>query len=140
VPGVPDDAPPARAAGPRLRRGVRGLLATHGLFVEAHLEHTSAVPNNHFVADLVGLLHLGVLFPELPGARAWRERAADGLVEQMRRQVLDDGFSFEGSTSYHRLATELFTMGLLAAQAGRVDWARSTGSGCTPCTWRRPPT
>ncbi|MGC4122385.1 MAG: alginate lyase family protein [Myxococcales bacterium] len=98
-----------------------GLLATHGLFVERHLENTSAVPNNHYVADLVGLLHLGVLFPELPNARAWRERAVDGLREQIRRQVLADGFTFEGSTSYHRLATELFTLGLFAGQAGRLD-------------------
>ncbi|HEY3449304.1 MAG TPA: alginate lyase family protein [Myxococcales bacterium] len=97
------------------------LLATHGLFVARHLENTSAVPNNHYVADLVGLLHLGVLFTELPGARAWRERAVEGLRSEVRRQVLGDGFSFEGSTSYHRLAAELFTLGLLAAQAGRLD-------------------
>lgn len=97
------------------------LLAAHGRFVEAHLEHTSAVPNNHYVANLVGLLHLAVIFPELPRAPVWRTLAIEGLEQEMRRQVLDDGFSFEGSTSYHRLATELFTLGLLTARAARVD-------------------
>jgi hypothetical protein len=97
------------------------LLAAHGRFVQAHLEHTGAVSNNHYLANLVGLLHLGVIFPELPEARDLRARAAEGLKAEISRQVLDDGFSFEGSTSYHRLATELFTLGLFAAQAGRID-------------------
>lgn len=96
------------------------LLASHGRYIEEHLEHTGAVSNNHYVADLVGLMHLGVIFPELPGARGWRERAARGLQEEIRRQVYDDGFSFEGSTSYHRLAIELFTMALFIAHAGRI--------------------
>lgn len=96
-------------------------LAAHGRFVEEHLEHTGAVPNNHYVADLVGLLHLGVAFPELPGARGWKERAVAGLAAEIGRQVLDDGFSFEGSVPYHRLATELFTLGWFAAEAGRLD-------------------
>ncbi len=96
------------------------LLSAHGRYIEEHLEHTGAVSNNHYVADLVGLMHLGVIFPELPGARGWRERATRGLQEEIRKQVYDDGFSFEGSTSYHRLATELFTMALFIAHAGRI--------------------
>ncbi|MFN7132471.1 MAG: heparinase II/III family protein, partial [Myxococcales bacterium] len=96
------------------------MLSAHGRYIEEHLEHTGAVSNNHYVANLVGLLHLGVIFPELPGARGWRERAARGLQEEIRRQVNDDGFSFEGSTAYHRLATELFTLALFIAHAGRI--------------------
>lgn len=111
---------------PELQDGAFALdlaaaLVSHGRFVCAHLEHTGAVPNNHFVANLVGLLHLGVIFPELGEARAWRALAAEGLRREMQRQVLEDGFSFEGSTSYHRLATELFTLALFAAHAGRID-------------------
>jgi hypothetical protein len=101
------------------------LLLAHGRFVEDHLEFTGAVPNNHYVANLVGLLHLGVIFPELPGARAWRSVAEEGLRAEIERQVLDDGFSFEGSTGYHRLSTELFTLALFAANAGRIDLGES---------------
>jgi hypothetical protein len=96
-------------------------LIAHGRFVEAHLEHACAVPNNHLVANLVGLLHLGMVFPEITEAKLWRDRAIEGLKLEIERQVLDDGFSFEGSTSYHRLSTELFTLALLAAQAARID-------------------
>ncbi len=101
------------------------LLLAHGRFVEAHLEDTGAVPNNHFVANLAGLLHLATIFPELPSAKAWRQTAVDGLRQQIERQVLADGFTFEGSVGYHRLALELFTLALLAARATRIDLGES---------------
>lgn len=111
---------------PELQDGAFALdfasaIVSHGNFVRAHLEHTGAAPNNHYVANLVGLLHVGVIFPELSEARAWRAAAADGLRREINRQVLGDGFSFEGSTSYHRLSVELFTLALFAAHAGGID-------------------
>ncbi len=96
-----------------------------GRFVEANLESDTAVPNNHLVACLTGLFHLGVLFAELPDAARWRARAAAGLCREIEAQTLSDGFGFEGSTGYHRLSTELFTLALFAADAGRVDLGRA---------------
>ena len=95
------------------------LLSSHGRFLESHLEETDR-PHTHRLANMVALLHLGVIFPELPGARGYRDLAARGIKEAMEKQVLDDGFTFEGSTAYHRLATELFTLALFVAHAGRV--------------------
>lgn len=96
-----------------------------GRFVEANLESDTAVPNNHLVACLTGLFHLGVLFAELPDAARWRARAASGLCREIEAQTLGDGFGFEGSTGYHRLSTELFTLALFAADAGGVDLGRA---------------
>lgn len=96
-----------------------------GRFVEANLESATAIPNNHLVADLTGLLHLAVLFPELPEAARWRARASAGLCREIEAQTLADGFGFEGSTGYHRLTTELFTLALFAADAGRIDLGRA---------------
>ncbi|MDR0965682.1 MAG: heparinase II/III family protein [Myxococcales bacterium] len=96
-----------------------------GRFVEANLESDTAIPNNHLVAGLVGLLHLGVLFPELPEAARWRARASAGLCREIEAQTLPDGFGFEGSTGYHRLSTELFTLALFAADAGRIELGQS---------------
>lgn len=96
-----------------------------GRFVEANLESDTAIPNNHLVAGLTGLLHLGVLFPELPEAARWRARASAGLCREIEAQTLGDGFGFEGSTGYHRLATELFTLALFAADAGQIDLGRA---------------
>ncbi|MHB8873567.1 MAG: heparinase II/III family protein [Myxococcaceae bacterium] len=95
-------------------------LAEHCEHVEAHLEDDGAVPNNHLVADYVGLLVVGALFPLLPGAPRWTALSAGGLRRQIDAQVHPDGCSFEGSVSYHRLSTELFTLALLSARAGGV--------------------
>lgn len=98
-----------------------GSLADHLQFVEAHLEDQGAVPNNHLVANYVGLLAVGVLFPQLPGAPRAVALAAEGLKTELSRQVHPDGSSFEGSIPYHRLAVELFTLGHVLAGAYGVS-------------------
>ncbi len=97
--------------------GTLRSLWEHARFVEARLEDDVAVPNNHLVANLVGLLHVALLFPELPGALGWRALAISGLREQIHEQVLSDGLGFEGSLSYHRLLLELLVRAHLLAQA-----------------------
>lgn len=96
-------------------------LAEHAHYVDAHLEDEGAVPNNHLLANYVGLFVMGLLFPELPNAARHVVMAANGLREQLRTQVHSDGCSFEGSVPYHRLAVELFTLAHLTAAANGVD-------------------
>jgi hypothetical protein len=102
-------------------------LLEHGRFVEAHLEDGGAVPNNHLVADHLGLLAVGVACPELPQAKRWAAAAAQRLSELMVEQVHPDGYSFEGSTSYHRLVLELFTLAQISATAGGIDLGPAFG-------------
>jgi hypothetical protein len=63
---------------------------------------------NHYVADLAGLVYLGVMFPELRDAGEWLAAGMSGLEEQINAQVHDDGADFESSIPYHRLVLELF--------------------------------
>ncbi|WP_171447271.1 heparinase II/III family protein [Corallococcus carmarthensis] len=100
---------------------VLGALAEHCAWVEAHLEDTSAVPNNHLVSNYVGLAVVGALFPELPGAPRQVALAANGLRTQMDAQVHPEGTSFEGSIPYHRLSVELFTLAFLVARGAGVS-------------------
>ena len=57
---------------------------------------------------MCGLACLGLCCPELPEADRWQREGLKALEQEMQRQVLPDGFFFESSTSYHRLAVELF--------------------------------
>lgn len=91
-------------------------LAEHCAFVEAHLEDSGAVPNNHLVSNDVGLLVTSLLFPQLPDAARHTAMAVHGLQEQIVAQVHPDGCSFEGSIPYHRLATELFALAYVVAR------------------------
>ncbi|HYX90046.1 MAG TPA: heparinase II/III family protein [Myxococcaceae bacterium] len=101
----------------RLLRG----LAEHAAFVEANLEDRGIVPNNHLIADYVGLLVVAVLFPKLPSSVRQVALAARGLREQVPAQVFEDGVSFEGSIGYHRLVAELCAMAHLFGPGQDVD-------------------
>ncbi len=100
---------------------VLAALSEHADFVEAHLEDQGAVPNNHLVANYVGLLVVGLLFPELPGSARQVALAVDGLRAEMAAQVHPDGGSFEGSIPYHRLSVELFTLAQVVAMKSGVS-------------------
>lgn len=82
-------------------------LLTHGRHIMANLEN-KGITNNHYLADLVGLIYLGIAFPEFKDAQRWLEFGIQELVKEMEKQVYDDGMDFEASTCYHRLALELF--------------------------------
>ena len=99
-------------ASPVLDDGFRWSLCRslwwHGRHIMANLERTATFAGNHYLSDIVGLIYLGILLPELKEARAWREFGLKELEREMFKQVYPDGGNFEASTSYHRLVTELF--------------------------------
>ena len=83
-------------------------LFLHGQHIYRNLEKKSNFTNNHYIADLVGLVYLGILCPQFKEAAEWLELGLSELWHEMFKQVSADGVSFEGSIAYHRLATELF--------------------------------
>ncbi len=91
----------------------------HWEYILTHLEHKEGLSNNHYLANLMGLLVFGVYFkgPEV-------ERASDfalgELQIELRKQFFSDGMNFEYSSYYHRLSTEIGIISLLAAiKSGR---------------------
>lgn len=119
---------------PALRGGQYALDLAHlavasARIVLARLEDAQVVPNNHLVADWVGLLACAALLPEWPEASRWRALAAAGLARELQRQTHEDGTTFEGSLPYHRLSVELFTAGALLA--------RRVGAPLGGAYWRR---
>ena len=92
------------------------LFDEHCAWIESHLEETGAIRTNHYAADLVGLVVVGALFPELKRPQTWARR----LWDEIPRQCRADGTHFESSTGYQRLCAELFLVAVLAAQAARM--------------------
>ncbi|HWT02293.1 MAG TPA: alginate lyase family protein [Pyrinomonadaceae bacterium] len=95
----------------------------HGAHIRRNLEFTYLSTSNHYLSDVVGLFWLGVVLPELEGARAWREFGLRETLREMDKQVLADGADFEASTGYHRLVLELFLYSFVLARANRVEVA-----------------
>lgn len=92
-------------------------LEVHAASVAADLEDTVVIPNNHLVSNLVGLLVMGALAPGLRGCRTLALTHSERFFASILEQTLPDGFTFEGSVGYHRLACELFVLGALASEA-----------------------
>ena len=96
------------------------LLQHHGNFIRRNLEFSYIATSNHYLSDVVGLLWLGLLLPELRDAEEWREFGRGEMLREMDKQVLADGADFEASTGYHRFVTELFLYSFLLCRANNV--------------------
>jgi Heparinase II/III N-terminus len=93
-----------------LRGSVTRSLQTHGRHIASNLEGSRRLRNNHYVADLLGLLALGASIGGDPLATKWLRFAQRELERQIVDQVLPDGVSFEASLPYHGLALEMFLL------------------------------
>lgn len=109
------------AADPDRWRSVLRLAQASGDFIEANLEYDPALTTNHYLADLLGLLALGVAFPELGKAEAWRTLAVEQLQREMEKQFYPDGPNFEASLPYHRLSLEIMTAAFLLCRQNGLD-------------------
>jgi len=83
-------------------------ILIHGRHIINNLEDHFDFTSNHYLADIAGLVYLGVFFPEFKEAKQWFKFGTQEIIEEMKNQVYDDGVDFEGSIPYHRLVTELF--------------------------------
>ena len=104
------------------------LMQRHGYYIEHNLEFSYIATSNHYLSDLVGLVWLGLLLPELRQAEDWCEFAED-LVEEMDKQVLADGADFEASTGYHRFVTELLLYTFMLCRANGVKIQKKYWTG-----------
>ncbi len=86
------------------RQAVAESLRRQAALLGANLEHD--LGNNHLLADYCALARMGLLYPDWPGAAAWRAEGLRGLAEECRRQVLPDGAHFEGSASYQAIVRD----------------------------------
>ncbi|MBN1599808.1 MAG: heparinase II/III family protein [Bacteroidales bacterium] len=75
---------------------------------------------NHTTADYLGLLFLSVALKKYKKSRIWQKEAIKGITQCLDYQVYEDGGSFEASTSYHRLATEMFSLGSIICAANDI--------------------
>lgn len=83
-------------------------LYQHASFVYSRLEKSYPFSENHYAADVTGLLFMGYLFSFDKNGELWLDYALQSLLFEIRTQILPSGVHYERSISYHRLVTELF--------------------------------
>jgi heparinase II/III-like protein len=88
----------------------------HGRHV-ARFDSVHHSPNTHLTGEALGLLYIGLFFPELSRADAWVALGREILDGELEAQVLPDGMHFERATGYHRYTLEFYVHYLLLASA-----------------------
>lgn len=100
-------------------------IIEHGKFVYTNLEYRWNANTNHLLADLTGLLLLGILFPGIKDARKWKARAVGELEKEIQQQVYEDGVDFEASIPYHGLVCEMLGLCVLFGKENGVEFSRN---------------
>jgi hypothetical protein len=97
------------------------MFDQHGAHIKRNLEFSHIATSNHYLSDVIGLLWLGVMLPELSAAQDWREWALAEMLRELDKQILSDGADYEGSTGYHRFVLELFLYSFILCRANEIQ-------------------
>ena len=87
-------------------------------FIHKHLENKWGT-SNHYVTNVVALLCLSILFDQKDKATSW----AKDIDNLMIKHTNNDGWDFEGSTSYQRFTTELFILAVKVAEKNGIEFS-----------------
>ena len=85
-----------------------------------HIERFDSIhhsPNTHLTGEGLGLLYVGLLFPELNRSTEWASRGKEILETELDAQVLGDGMHYERSVGYHKYTAEFYVHYLVLARA-----------------------
>lgn len=93
-------------AGDALERALRSLWQ-HGRWIERD-PSTGSSANNHRIGELVGLLTIACLAPELQDSDRWLASTLDALAQEAAIQIRRDGTNVEQAFSYHLFVLDLF--------------------------------
>ena len=99
----------------RRTSGLRSLWQ-HARWVEGD-PSTGSSANNHRIGELVGLVVLGSLTPELKDAPRWLSDGLDGLSREVDVQICSDGTSAEQAFAYHLFVLDLLLVAIAALDA-----------------------
>ena len=100
---------------------IKVSLYKHGWFIYRNPEKSISNNHNHYLADLAGQIHLGLIFDQMPEPKKWLEEGTKELFREIRIQILPSGMSYERSTNYNRLVLELLIVPVLLLKRNRYE-------------------
>jgi hypothetical protein len=92
---------------------IKASLYEHGWFIYRNPEKGLFNSSNHYLSDLAGQIHLGLLFKNMEEPKKWLKAGKEELFREIRMQILPSGMSYERSTNYNRLVLELILVPIL---------------------------
>lgn len=97
------------------------MFDAHGAHIIRNSEFSYIATSNHYLSDVIGLLWLGTMLPELTSAQRWRSFATREMLREMDVQILGDGADYEASTGYHRFVLELLLYSFILCRANNSE-------------------
>ncbi len=97
----------SRALNGRRLSELTRAVALHAEFIAANLS-TYFSPNTHLLGEGFALFVIGLILPELRSSKVYREAGRGILLEQIEKQVAEDGSHLEQTSYYHRYAADFF--------------------------------
>lgn len=79
--------------------------------VAGHIGYAISQKNNHAISEAVGLMLVGHLFPELRESAHWWAKGRRVLIDQLRRQIYEDGSYIQHSLNYQRVMLQMSLVG-----------------------------
>lgn len=98
---------------PALNNKILKSIYQHAKFIRNFNSDKWIINNNHFIAELSGLILIGLSFPQFKESGYWVNFAIQKLKKEVDRQVFDDGFLWEHSLGYHKFVTELLSFAVI---------------------------
>jgi hypothetical protein len=119
---------PARCMSESVARRIGGSLFAQVDHVGRYLSEYSS-PNTHLLGEAAALYIAGLLFSDLKPAAAWRRAGRAILLQELDRQVTEEGVHGELSSTYHCYSLDFYLQALCIAMHNERRWP--------PAAWRR---
>ncbi|GAP09590.1 heparinase II/III-like protein [Bellilinea caldifistulae] len=106
----------------------------HGLHILNNLEWSPFFRNNHYLANIVGLVFSAAYLPSKPEINRMLVFAIRELIHEVKNQFNDDGTHFEASTCYHHLTAEMViyaTALILGLTSEKIESIKNSSRGIT---------
>jgi hypothetical protein len=109
------------------------IIYSHAVIISRRISLHSSL-GNHTIAECLGLLYAGLLFPEFPEAAKWTKKGLALMDSEADHQILSDGGGAEQTMWYLRFILDLYgtAINLLLAKQQAVPermmaaWRRGT--------------
>ena len=96
---------------PEFEQAFIGSVYDHGRHIIQNLDWNPSFSNNHYLANISGLLFVSAYLKRSSETDSWLAFAVQEFIHSMEEQFNPDGSNFEASTSYHRLSAEMILYG-----------------------------
>ncbi|MFA5074901.1 MAG: heparinase II/III family protein [Candidatus Babeliales bacterium] len=95
-------------------------LYYHAIYLKNNWENWGQT-NNHYLSDLIGYFYLCCFFDFLKNFENQKLKIFKKILKEFDKQIFPDSTSYEGSTSYHKLVTEIFLHFYLLCKIENLD-------------------